>query len=220
MPFKSLSFSVRTRSQASGIIRLYQNTSYYLSIETKDGALRLRRDGGVIAVTSLPIADAAVHYIRINRDTILVDSSSHNVIVPALSISDVLIGGLPDVSGMTSFQGCIRDVRLNGEQLLLFNQSLAKFSPIQVNIALGCSSEDVCRKLSGMLEWSENSLHAGARDIKEETRASKPIILNECVREREDTRNSHWFAKINIQVVIFNIILQYAIFLGSRKSQN
>ena len=114
--------------------------------------MRLRNNPGIIELPAR-ITDSAVHYVTINRSAVYIDGSPSMINLPSILIQYVYVGGLPQAKmfgGMTSFQGCIRDVRLNGEQLLFFNQSELK--PVQKNIALECSSEDVCRTLSGIRE--------------------------------------------------------------------
>ena len=155
--FNTLVFAVRTRSTSSLIIQLKFNDSIYLSVETDgNGYLRLRDKNGFINSHSNgrpQINDGIQHYIQINHTLMTVDNTSYDVNLKSLPIESVFIGGLPgtgeEVGVHGQFRGCIRDVRMNGQQLLFFNQSADGFNATELNVARGCLREDVCANTSG-----------------------------------------------------------------------
>ena len=157
--FKNLVFTVRTKSKSSLILQLNFNNSKALSVESdNDGFLRVRRGSTIVNSQSsggLKINDAYAHYIRINHSVIAVDNMTYDVTLTSFSVGRVFVGGLPrngdeEASAPAQFRGCIRDVRLNGQQLLFFNQTADGLNSTQENIAVGCSREDVCGNVSGM----------------------------------------------------------------------
>ena len=155
--FNTLVFAVRTRATSSLIIQLKFNDSVYLSVETDgNGYLRLRDKNGFINSPSSggpKINDGIQHYIQINHTLMTVDNTSYGVNLKSLPIRSVFIGGLPrtgDEVGMHGqFRGCTRDVRMNGQQLLFFNQTKDEFNATEWNVARGCLREDVCANISG-----------------------------------------------------------------------
>ena len=150
---------MRTRSSSSVVVLLYLNATAYLSVETSNGVLQLRNKGGIIGLgnkSALKVDDASVHYISISRSAIQIDNASYDVTVPPLAIRDVFVGGVQEgyvgeaLGANPSYRGCIRDVRLNGKQLLFFNQTAGVWNRTQKNVAPGCIGEDVCGNVSGM----------------------------------------------------------------------
>ena len=155
--FQHLAFTVRTRSASSSIIQLKFNNSMFLSVETdNNGLLRLRDNNGYINSQQsgdLKINNAVPHYIQINRTTITIGNATYDVMLTSLPVRTVFVGGDEEVSAQAQFRGCIRDVRLNGQQLLFFNQTADGLNSTEKNIAEGCSGEDVCANVSGIVMY-------------------------------------------------------------------
>jgi hypothetical protein len=99
----------------------------------------------------LKINNAISHYIQINRTTITIGNATYDVTMTSLPVRTVFVGGDEEVSAQAQFRGCIRDVRLNGQQLLFFNQTANGLNSTEKNIAEGCSGEDVCANVSGIV---------------------------------------------------------------------
>ena len=153
--FQSLVFTVRTKSAPSLIIQLKSSNSRFISIETDDnGYLRLRDKSGDMN-SLLPgvekINDGVPRRVHVTPDGIQVDNTTYSQTLKSLKIETVFVGGLNDeiTAADSQFRGCIRDVRVNGLQLLFFNQSAVGPSSTQVNIAKNCSGENVCRNVKG-----------------------------------------------------------------------
>ena len=149
--FESLNFTVRTRSISSVIIKLQFNNSEFLSIETDSGGhLQLRhKDGYVRAGGFHKINDAIERHVHVNLAAVHVNGTSFDVTLTPFLVRTVFVGGLPETgdegsSAHEQFRGCIRDVRLNEQQLLFFNQTEDGLNSTQVNIAEGCHGEKVC----------------------------------------------------------------------------
>ena len=156
MVFSNLALTVRTRSTSSLIIQLNLNNSRFLSVETDSkGFLSLRVNSGFVSLRLsdvLRISDGVSHYIYLNSSVVIVDNSTHDITMNSFSVGNVFVGGLPESGDDdVQFRGCIRDVRLNGQQLLFFNKTEGyNFNcTYPVNVAEGCSSEDVCSNISG-----------------------------------------------------------------------
>lgn len=154
--FKTLVFSVRTRSISGLILQLKYNDSVFMSVETdSDGFLRLRNHNVYSPRNEgSKITDAIPHLIQINNTAIKIDNKAYDIPVTFLPVRAVFIGGLPVAndeiaSSHAQFRGCINDVRLNGKQLLFFNQTADELNSTQLNIFGGCSGEDVCTNVSG-----------------------------------------------------------------------
>lgn len=139
------------------MIQLKSSNSRTLSIETDSkGYLQLRDKNGDI---NSPISgfkkinDGISHYVRVTPGGIQVDNGTYNVTLTSLQISTVFVGGLPitgdSATAHAQFRGCIRDVRVNGQQLLFFNQTAAALNSTQVDIARNCSGENVCENITG-----------------------------------------------------------------------
>ena len=155
--FENLEFTVRTKSAPNLIIQLKSSNSEFLSVETdSNGYLQLRDKNGDIN-SSIPrfkkINDGFSHYVNVTPGGIEVDNKYYNVKLTSLQISTVFVGGLPetgdDLTAHAQFRGCIRDVRVNGQQLLFFNQTAAGPNSTQVNVARNCSGENVCASITG-----------------------------------------------------------------------
>ena len=163
--FETLAFAVRTRSSSSLIVQLKFNDSMFINVETDgNGYLRLRDKNGYInssSKASLKINDASVHYIQINRTAVTVNNTSNDVTLASLPVRSVFVGGLPEtggeVSALAQLRGCIRDVRMNGQQLLFFNQSGDGLNTT-LNVAEGCLREDVCANISGIYTFTNFSV--------------------------------------------------------------
>ena len=127
----------------------------FVSVETdNNGVLRLRDNNGYINSQQsggLKINNAIPHYIQINRTTITIGNATYDVMLTSLPVRTVFVGGDEEVSAQAQFRGCIRDVRLNGQQLLFFNQTADGLNSTEKNIAEGCSGEDVCANTSGIV---------------------------------------------------------------------
>lgn len=156
--FQSLDFSMRTRSQSSTVMLLYSNASVHLSVEVTDGPLQLRYNGEILTFEgngAVNVGDGTEHHVSINRSSVQIDGLSLGVTLPLLTVKEMFVGDVSEnftsnpFRSLAPFRGCIRDVRLNGEQLLFFNQTIDPLKSTQENIAVGCSSEDVCGNLSG-----------------------------------------------------------------------
>jgi hypothetical protein len=156
--FKNLAFAVRTRSTSSLIVQLKFSNSTFINIETDNhGFLVLRNKSGKINSPSsggLKISDANPHYIQINQTAITIDNATYDVTLTPLPVTTVFVGALPetgdDNSPHAQFRGCIRDVRLNGQQLLFINQTADGINSTVENIAEGCLGEKVCANISGI----------------------------------------------------------------------
>ncbi|XP_028394701.1 protein crumbs homolog 1-like [Dendronephthya gigantea] len=166
--FNNLAFTVRTRSISSLIIQLNSSDSRFLSVETDDkGFLRLRDNSGFLfsrLSSALKIGDGVSHYIYLNSTVVMVDNTTHDITIKSFMVGNVSVGGLPETGGEDmQFRGCIRDVRLNGQQLLFFNKTEGGIlNRTQVNVAEGCSSEDVCSNISGSTPCSK---HGNCSDL-------------------------------------------------------
>lgn len=97
------------------------------------------------------INDGVPRRVRVTPDGIQVDNTTYNQTLTSLKIEAVFVGGLDDqiTAADWQFRGCIRDVRVNGLQLLFFNESAVGPNSTQVNIAKNCSGENVCRSVTG-----------------------------------------------------------------------